>query len=329
MTSHPLLPAEKALFSTLNGKPTTVWPIAVSTPTEPWHKAFLIAQNHPSGRSWLYISRIATKDRNNLSTEQAQMTPLIRRILRCAADLAALHHDGVTVRHALELSRSIAAGTWEGETHELQQVKAVGPKTIDVLQAAGISTVRALADLEFYHIERILRRNPPFGFNLLKQLRNFPRLAMKVRFERWAANSDLPAIDALPEKVRRAVPGQRLAIVRVQVRCLNDEIPTWRDKVHWVCVSVERGPMPEHRRVFTGRRAAQGTAGGSGTGDGKPGSAGELLFFHRVSTKCLVSMARDLVFPVAMEPGETVFAWASCEEVVGTLIETEVSAPPV
>ncbi|CRK44440.1 hypothetical protein BN1723_016340, partial [Verticillium longisporum] len=239
------------------------------------------------------------------------ITSLIRRILRCAADLAALRHDGVTVRRALELSRSIAAGAWECDTHELQQVANIGPKKFEMLEAAGILTVRALADTEFYNIDRILKRNPPFGMNTVLLLKAFPRLLMKARFERWAANSDMPAIDALPEKVVRALaPGLRLAIV---------------------CVSVERGPRPESRRVFAGRRVAQGTVapGASGAGDVEPGSRGELLFFHRVSTKCLMEADRDLVFPVAMTPGEAIFAWASCEEVVGTLVEMEVSAPEV
>ncbi|KAM0275857.1 hypothetical protein ACHAQH_007329 [Verticillium albo-atrum] len=232
INSHTLLPAEKALFSTLNAAATTIWPVALSTPTLAWHKAFLIAQNHPSGKSWLYIPRITPKDRNGLGNESKQITCLIRRILRCAADLAALRHDGVTVRHALELSRSIAAGAWEGATHELQQVKDVGPKKIEMLQAAGISTVRALADMEFYNVDRILKRNPPFGSGLIMQLKHFPRLKMTVRFERWAANSDIPAIDSLPEKARSTRPGQRLAIVRARVRCLNVEVPLWKGKTH-------------------------------------------------------------------------------------------------
>ncbi|KAG7109793.1 hypothetical protein HYQ45_017802 [Verticillium longisporum] len=313
INSHPLLPGEKALFSTLNAAATTIWPIALSTPTLAWHKAFLIAQNHPTGRSWLYIPRITPRDRAALGEESKHITSLIRRILRCAADLAALRHDGVTVRRALELSRSIAAGAWEGDTHELQQVANIGPKKIEMLEAAGISTVRALADTEFYNIDRILKRNPPFGMNTVLLLRAFPRLLLKARFERWAAASDMPAIDALPEKVVRALaPGLRLAIV---------------------CVSVERGPRPEGRRVFAGRGAAAqgggGAPGASGAGDVEPGRRGELLFFHRVSTKCLMEADRDLVFPVAMTPGEAIFAWASCEEVVGTLIEMDVSAPEV
>ncbi|CRK27656.1 hypothetical protein BN1708_014893 [Verticillium longisporum] len=311
INSHPLLPGEKALFSTLNAAATTIWPIALSTPTLAGHKAFLIAQNHPTGRSWLYIPRITPRDRTALGEESKHITSLIRRILRCAADLAALRHDGVTVRRALELSRSIAAGAWECDTHELQQVANIGPKKFEMLEAAGILTVRALADTEFYNIDRILKRNPPFGMNTVLLLKAFPRLLMKARFERWAANSDMPAIDALPEKVVRALaPGLRLAIV---------------------CVSVERGPRPESRRVFAGRRVAQGTVapGASGAGDVEPGSRGELLFFHRVSTKCLMEADRDLVFPVAMTPGEAIFAWASCEEVVGTLVEMEVSAPEV
>ncbi|CRK11575.1 hypothetical protein BN1708_010209 [Verticillium longisporum] len=313
INSHPLLPGEKALFSTLNAAATTIWPIALSTPTLAGHKAFLIAQNHPTGRSWLYIPRITPRDRTALGEESKHITSLIRRILRCAADLAALRHDGVTVRRALELSRSIAAGAWEGDTHELQQVANIGPKKIEMLEAAGISTVRALADTEFYNIDRILKRNPPFGMNTVLLLKAFPRLLLKARFERWAAASDVPAIDALPEKVVRALaPGLRLAIV---------------------CVSVERGPRPEGHRVFAGRGAAAQGAGGapgaSGAGDVEPGRRGELLFFHRVSTKCLMEADRDLVFPVAMMPGEAIFAWASCEEVVGTLIEMDVSAPEV
>ncbi|KAH7367452.1 hypothetical protein B0T11DRAFT_275305 [Plectosphaerella cucumerina] len=194
---------------------------------------------------------------------------------------------------------------------------------MEALAKAGVSTVKKLAGMEFYHIERILKRNPPFGQELVMKLEGFPMTGMRVRVERWATPED--------EVVARKIEGfpcpevtgaRRLALVRVQVWVANKSAPCWRDKSPWVCVAAERGMRPAGHHVGAARRGPQPS-----TMSANPDGAGELLFEWRCSTKTMLGEGRTALFMAALVPGEAFFLWMSCEEIVGTLIETVVKAP--
>lgn len=350
--SFPLRPGEKPLFTTLNAHVWTLWPLAVSRPSQTWEKAFLVAQCEASSRDeWLYLPRIDRIARAPLLADRRPLLSTLCRVLRCAADLAALARDGSVVRRSLELARCLAASAWEGRSaSELRQVPGIGARKGETLISAGVASVRRLAALECYHIERLLSRNPPFGQQTLLTLRTFPVIKVRARFERWVTDEDEEALRewAAGEGVshRRdgvastpsAHQGKRMAILRAEVRCVNQDIPTWKkDHVPWVCLAVERGPLPQGHRVADARR---------GGGGGNPGTApstaaaddtargdmvtgdGELLFFWRGSTKRLMGgLGADLAFVAALEPREQVFLWASCEDIVGTLVEMGITAP--
>ncbi|KAL2759342.1 hypothetical protein ACRALDRAFT_1067812 [Sodiomyces alcalophilus JCM 7366] len=356
LRAFPLRTGEKPLFTTLNAHAWTLWPLAVSRPSQTWEKAFIVAQCEASSRDeWLYLPRIDRVARAPLLADRRPLLSTLCRALRCAADLAALRRDGPVLRRCLELARCLAASAWEGRSAtELRQVPGIGAKKAETLISAGVASVRRLATLECYHIERLMSRNPPFGQDTLLTLRTFPFIKARARFERWATDEDAEALrewEAGGGENRRGDvsssrsgngnaghQGKRKAILRAEVRCVNDEIPMWKkDHVPWVCLAVERGPLPQGHRVADARRG-----GGGGSPGNSPLTAvadarnnvvtgeGELLFFWRGSTKRIMGgHGVDLAFAAALEPREPVFLWASCEDIVGTLVEMSITAPDV
>jgi len=63
----------------------------------------------------------------------------------------------------------------------LQQLAGIGPVIVRKLMNANIRTVEDLEATDAARIERTLSKNPPYGLNLLKQLKEFPRLAVAVK----------------------------------------------------------------------------------------------------------------------------------------------------
>ncbi|KAH6695560.1 Sec63 Brl domain-containing protein [Plectosphaerella plurivora] len=289
LTSYPLRPGERALMSHMNS--STLWPLAVAHPTRTWEKAFLIAQATATGEEWAYAPRIAAPARAVLLGERRRIVMTVVHVLRCAADIMGLARDAIGLRRALELARCIAGGAWEGsEGRELLQVSGVGQKKMEALAKAGVTTVKKLAAMEFYHIERILKRNPPFGQSLVVTLEGFPMTGMRVCVERWATPED--------EEAARKIDG---------------------------CEARHR-QGPSLGRQSQSAALAGSDAVGS-TMSANPDGVGELLFFWRCSTKTMVGEGRTILFATALAPGEAFFLWMSCEEVVGTLIEKVVTAP--
>ncbi|KAF9880568.1 DEAD/DEAH box DNA helicase [Colletotrichum karsti] len=137
----------------------------------------------------------------------------------------------------------------------------------------NIRTVRQLAELEFFHIESIMSRNPPFGQKIVRNLKHFPRLILAL---------DIPKRE-----------GARSLVVRAMLGCTNLEVPAWKESVPWVTLAAE-------------------------TTDGR------LVFFWRGRAGSMMS-GKELVFPVEAVPGQTVFVWAACEEIAGTVVTKEVS----
>lgn len=86
--------------------------------------------------------------------------------------------------------------------------------------------------------------------------------------------------------------GDRGLIVRALLGCSNLEVPAWKGAVPWVSLAAE-------------------------TTDGR------LVFFWRGRAGGLMSV-KELVFRVEAVLGQTVFVWAACEEIAGTVVTGEV-----
>ncbi|KAK1993445.1 hypothetical protein LX36DRAFT_673825 [Colletotrichum falcatum] len=254
--SFTFSPPEKVAFAGINSDPSTRWPVREPLAL-PWHKVFLVAQCEAGGGD--YGDKISLQTRNALYATRARIVDTLGQVLRACADLMGARRDAAGLRRTLE--------TWRGV------VPGIGPKKVASLVAHGVRSVRRLADLDFYHIERILSRNPPFGQKVLRSLAHFPHLALAVDVAK-----------------RNEATGD--AIVRAVLGCSNRVIPVWKDKEPSVNLGAE-------------------------TPDGR------LVFFWRGKAKSLMS-GKVLVFPVEAAPSQTVFVWASCEEIAGTYVTGEV-----
>ncbi|WQF88138.1 Putative Sec63 domain-containing protein [Colletotrichum destructivum] len=208
---------EMVAFAGINNDPSTRWHLREPL-TQPWHKVFLVAQCEAAGGD--YGDKLSLHARNDLYACRNRIVDILGQVLRACADLMGARRDAVGLRRALETWRGVVSGSWEGMPTELLQVPGIGPKKAGLLAKHGVKFVRQLADMEFYHIERILSRNPPFGQKIVRTLAHFPRLTL--------------AID-----VAKREESTRKVIVRAMLGCSNREIPTWKDKSPSVTLAAE------------------------------------------------------------------------------------------
>lgn len=263
-------PAERGTFSDINNDPQTPWPITKESLSQPWQKVYLVALCEASGGD--YGGKLTKAARMELFSARTRILKGLGNVLRACVDIMGVKKDAAGLRRALEILRAVTSGSWEGRSTELLQVPDVGPKKVQTLVERGVTTVRQLAQLEFFHIERLLSRNPPYGQNMVRSLSHFPRLVLAV---------DIPKLP----------PGTPNLVVRALLACSNAEVPVWKKKTPRVTLAAE-------------------------TPDGR------LVFWWRGSVESLMS-GKELVFPVEAAPGQTVFVWASCEEIAGTVVTKE------
>jgi len=144
----------------------------------PAQKVSLIMQATLGGVDTLSQSK---EHRLQYSIDQSIIFQHARRIIRCIVDCQSHVGDSIAIRNALSLVRSFGARVWDDSPLYLQQLSGIGPVIVRRLINANIRTVEDLETTEPGRIERILSKNPPYGLNLLKQLREFPRLAVSLK----------------------------------------------------------------------------------------------------------------------------------------------------
>lgn len=215
--------AEKGLFRTLNK--SVLFPIQ-GTLGETWQNISVCVQIHLGALEWPNEN-----DMGSLRKKVAQQKRLIfdrmNRLLRCFIDCRIFDGDAVGVRNGLELARSIAAGFWEGQASQLQQVPNVGPVAARKLASYNVTSVLQLANTEFQDIERMLSRNPPYGKKLLEQLEGFPRLAVDATI-------------LTPQLSRKNADSDTTVTLEVQLDYINSKgVPCWRSTIPAVTFMAE------------------------------------------------------------------------------------------
>lgn len=222
--SFPLTSLEAPFFRYINEH--TGIPYHLKEPVrDPWHKVFLLAQLELSQIPW--PSKISVEGRKQLYQEKGKLYGLLDRMLRCMIDFMGYRNDGRGVTVGLDVLRSIKSVVWEGGGTELRQIKGIGQVMTNKLADAGVRTVHQLADLECYHIERLLSRNPPFGQTLLRQLAGFPRLRLSCTIVDTAQGSTSIRVEALER------------IVKFDVGYDNANLPIWNERHPWLTLVVE------------------------------------------------------------------------------------------
>ncbi|KAJ6788613.1 hypothetical protein PWT90_10562 [Aphanocladium album] len=283
-------PAERAWLRHINEHTGIPYPIPDAV-AEPWHKASLVVQIDLSGQPW--PSKITQAARKELLGDRVRIYRVFDQVLRCIVDVLGHRGDGRGVRTGLDVLRSLSAKVWEysggsssSAGSELLQIDGIGAARVKRLSDAGVRTVRRLAGLECYHIERLMSRNPPYGQTLLRQLAGFPLLTLEVESlgERERAQSDDGGGDAASWWMVRVVMGFE-----------NKAVPVWKGKTPWVSCVMES------------------------VGDGK------LVWFWRGSAKRLDGEGgKEIVVGVMGYQGCKLRVALACEVLVGTMVQKDV-----
>ncbi len=280
--TFPIKATERTFLRTVNDH--TGIPYHLTEPiTEPWHKVFLLIQIDLSRQPW--PAKLSQSARKELYSERGRIYKVLDKVLRCVADILGSCGDGRGVSVTLDVLRSVHAGVWEGNGMELLQVDGVGPAKLKRLTDAGVHTIRRMAGMEFYHIERLLSRNPPFGQTILRQLAGFPllRLSTEVVGEHHTAVGD-------KKKGYGLGGGGKVSIIRVTMDYDNNAVPVWNKKSPYVTLVMERE------------------------------DSGRLLWFWRGSAKKLAG-GKQIIAALPAGPGEAVKTTLARETIVGTLIQ--------
>ncbi|KAF4122171.1 Thermolysin metallopeptidase, catalytic domain [Geosmithia morbida] len=225
--SFSIKQVERAFFRHINENTQIPYLVRREAVTQPWHKVFLLVQVDLLGSTG-WPNRLTASARKELLQERGRIYAVVDRVLRCIVDILGQRLDGRGVGVALDVLRSVRAGVWDGRGMELVQVDGIGRVKMERLVAAGVRTVRQLSNLEFYHIERLLTRNPPFGQTVLRQLAGFPLLRLKVDVVRMLG----AAADDQTE-------GSPLWIARIVIGYENEDPPQWRKRYPWTTLVVE------------------------------------------------------------------------------------------
>ncbi|KAG5992704.1 hypothetical protein E4U43_003702 [Claviceps pusilla] len=274
----PLTQPERSFFHEINDHTAIPYTIKESL-TQPWHKVFLLVQIELLRTGW--PNKISAAARKKLYQDLGKMLVLLDRILRCVIDLLGLRRDGRGINTALDVLRSIRSRVWEGSGRELLLVDGIGLAKLDRLSRAGIRTIRQVQQLDFFHIERLLSRNPPFGHQLLEQLAGFPRLVCQFESIRRAGPSELAQGESSP-------PNLCSWICRAVLRYDNERPPFWKKDNPWVTLVIA-------------------------------GDDGRLLWFWRGRVEKLRD-GKDLVMSLQTRSGEKIEIKLACEDIVGSMV---------
>ncbi|KAF7955567.1 hypothetical protein EAE96_004493 [Botrytis aclada] len=172
-------PNERSSLREFNKSPMMKFPVKENISTT-GHKIFLMIQVQLGGiepltnNEFRVISRQFMMD-TNIILERFQ------RLVRCVVDCKAVDCDSVSVRCALDLSRSVAAGYWENSSLQLRQVPQIGPASLRKLAGNNVNTIEKLAGLDTAGIERVMGKNPPFGKKMKNNLIDFPQLTLTAQ----------------------------------------------------------------------------------------------------------------------------------------------------
>lgn len=276
--SFPLKQAEKAFFRDVNDNSPIPY-IVRETVTQPWHKVFLLVQIDLQNTGW--PNKISAAARKELLQERGRIYSVLDHVLRCLVDILGQRHDGRGVTVALDILRSVKAGVWEGRDMELLQVESIGAGRMKKLGDAGVKNIRQLTKMEFYHIERLLSRNPPFGHTILHQLAGFPILIFKLNI---LSKHDGPLFGGSANTANPVTSW----VSRITLGYENEQVPKWKSKSPWVTLVVE-------------------------------GEDGRLVWFWRGSVKRLEG-GKEMVVCLEANKGEVLKVAFACEEIVGTMI---------
>lgn len=170
-------PNERSILRDFNKSPFIKFPIK-ETVTTTAHKVSLMIQvqlggvEHPSSKEYNLIRR-------QFAIDTSIILERVQRLMRCVIDCKSFDEDAIATRHALDLSRSLAAEYWEYSNLQLRQIPGLGIAAVRKLVGNNINSIEKLDMKSDTDIERIMSRNPPYGKKIKDNLAAFPRLEIR------------------------------------------------------------------------------------------------------------------------------------------------------
>ena len=183
---------EKALFKAINSASGIKFPIPVDIALAS-HKRSLIIQaelgvvEFPADEQFKKHKVQYQQDLNVIFSS-------VHRLIRCIADCHMYLQDSQSMRHALELGRSLGARVWDNSPWQMKQIPGIGPVAVRKLVSGGISSIEALEGTEAYRINALLSKNPGFGEKLLDGLKRFPKPRVSIRMISLVCSKSLSLI---------------------------------------------------------------------------------------------------------------------------------------
>lgn len=169
--------AEKSLYKEVNKSPSIRYSIKVDLALPP-HKVSLILQSVLGGVDTLSQDN---EHRLQFNIDQALIFQHARRLIRCVVDCQSHIGDSVSIRNALMLVRSLGARVWDDSPLHIQQLNGIGAVAVKKLIGANITSIEDIENSDVARIERVLSKHAPFGYNLLQQVKEFPKLRVVLQ----------------------------------------------------------------------------------------------------------------------------------------------------
>lgn len=232
LTTHRFRNGEKPFYNELKKNPSLKFTYKDKT-TEIWQKILMLAQ---LDMCCVDLSSIKEKHKdalNNVAIHKSSIRIQLLKLLSCIVDCKLETEDSVSVRNALELRRSISAKCLEDHPGMLKQLSGIGDGSLKTLVGAGITSFERLSSTDPRELERIFRRNPPFGNNIIKDVKSFPDLVMKVELDRC-------------EKLH----GGARVVFKVRIKCENKPRSRKDGQAHFIIFFAEtaEGRLLDFRR---------------------------------------------------------------------------------
>ncbi|TKA71090.1 hypothetical protein B0A55_08343 [Friedmanniomyces simplex] len=168
---------EKSTYKELNKNSSIKFPIPVNI-DQPAHKVSLVIQ------AVLGAIDLPTEDykqRLEFGVAKATIFQQAQRLVRCIVDCQLYLDDAVSTRNALMLARSLGAQVWDDSPLHMKQLEGVGLVSVRKLAVAGIKSVEDIETTEAHRLEQILSHYPPYGEQLQKKARAFPKLRISLK----------------------------------------------------------------------------------------------------------------------------------------------------
>jgi ATP-dependent DNA helicase HFM1/MER3 len=104
----------------------------------------------------------------------------VSSLIRCIIDCQIYLGDSVSIHSALMLERSLGARSWDDSPLQMKQIEGIGVVAVRKLVNAGIRSMEDLASCDAQRIQTLMGRNPPFGFQVLEKVKEFPKLRVSL-----------------------------------------------------------------------------------------------------------------------------------------------------